>query len=65
MAATKTPSNGSELRQSGIGNNAKPKATLVGGVGRDTAVRQSDPGRQTKQGGDTFKQTGFRGKGVL
>jgi hypothetical protein len=61
----KNPQNGTELRKSGVGNNAKPKASLVGGVGRDTAVRQSDPGPQVRRGGDTFKQTGYRGKGIL
>ena len=66
MGDYKNPQGGSELRKSGVGNNAKPKASLVGGVGRDTNTRKPDPGPQSKPfGGDEHSQRGFKGKGVL
>jgi hypothetical protein len=62
----KTPAGGAELRKSGVGNNAKPKASTKGGVGRDTATRVPDPGPQSKPyGGDEHTQRGFKGKGIL
>lgn len=61
-----TPKGGSELRKSGVGNNAKPKASTKGGVGRDTNTRVPNPGPQAKPfGGDQHSQSGFKGKGVL
>ena len=65
MSETKTPSGGAELRKSGVGNNAKPKASTRGPVGRDTALRQSDPGPANKMFGDHHKQTGYKRNGVL
>jgi hypothetical protein len=63
----KNPQSGAELRKSGVGNNAKPHASLKGGVGRDTDVRKSDtgPSYPGNAGSDHHKQSGFKGKGVL